>query len=128
MPSQATFFFANFTGGVTVFTVGQTVTGATSGATARVLAVPVLTSGAWNGTGVGYLPIHLVTGTFVTGENLQVAAVTKAVMNGAIEFAEGYESAANLAYQAAASDYARALITTVPGSGPIRGWCGSTAS
>lgn len=121
MPSQATFFFANFTGGVTVFTVGQTVTGATSGATARVLAVPVLTSGAWNGTGVGYLPIHLVTGTFVTGENLQVAAVTKAVMNGAIEFAEGYESAANLAYQAAASDYARALITTVPGSGPIRG-------
>lgn len=70
-----------FTGGAGEITEGQTVTGATSGATAVARRI-LLRTGAWTGTGVGTIVFASVTGTFQNGENLQVAAVTKAVANG----------------------------------------------
>ena len=71
-----------FDAGTTAFTEGDTVTGATSGASGTVHRV-ILHSGAWDGTGVGYLVLTGVTGDpFTNNENLQVSAVTFAVADG----------------------------------------------
>lgn len=61
--------------------VGDTVTGATSGAEGVVTAV-FLQSGGWaGGDAAGVLCLKGKTGTFQNGENLQVGGVTKAVSN-----------------------------------------------
>jgi hypothetical protein len=58
---------------------GDTVDGATSGASATVARV-VLETGTWGaGTATGRLILTGVTGTFQSGENLQVGAAVKAV-------------------------------------------------
>lgn len=73
----------SFTGGTGEIFDGQTVTGATSGATGVVSRV-VLQSGIWtSGTAAGRLILSSTTGTFTAAENLQVGGVTKAVSGGA---------------------------------------------
>ena len=63
---------------------GDTVTGATSSASAVVKRVALLT-GTWGSAGTGELVFATVTGgPFQNNENLQVSAVTKAVANGVI--------------------------------------------
>lgn len=62
--------------------VGNTLTGATSGATGVVTAI-LLRTGTWGGTGVGTVVFASVTGTFQNNENLQVGGLTKAVADGA---------------------------------------------
>jgi hypothetical protein len=60
-------------GGATEITAGQTITGATSGATA-VLAKVVKTSGTWSGgTAAGYFYFTSQTGTF-QAENINIGA------------------------------------------------------
>lgn len=62
---------------------GDTVTGATSGATGVVARV-VIESGAWSTTdAAGRLILSSTTGTFEAGENLTVSAAVKAVAVGA---------------------------------------------
>lgn len=62
---------------------GNTVTGATSGATGVVARV-ALQSGTWaSGTAAGRLILSSSTGTFQAAENLQVSAAVKAVSGGA---------------------------------------------
>jgi hypothetical protein len=108
-PTAATYYTiaANITGTVAV---GNTVTGATSGATGKVLA-----------TTATYLVLGRVTGTFLSGENLQVAAVTQAVATAAAVQRGGSTSALDAAYRLLAANDRRGDITTVPGSGRIRG-------
>lgn len=65
-----------FTGAVGQVFVGNTVTGASSGATAVVVAA-LLRTGTWTSAGAGTLIFASVTGAFTSGEALQVAAVTK---------------------------------------------------
>lgn len=120
-PSAATFSIATFTAGSTAFVVGQTVTGLTSGATARVLVGPVLTSGAWNGTGAGNLILHLVAGSFVGGESLRVGGVTYALLGSIPTEGDGYESEPYQGYLIAARNYARSMIVAPAGTGPVRG-------
>lgn len=120
-PAAAAFYVASFTNGTIIFVAGQTVTGYVSGATALVLSVPALTSGAWNGTGVGTLILHRLVGTFIPGEALRVAGVTHAVLAAVPTQGDGNEDASSLAYLIAARDYARSLIQPVPGAGPVRG-------
>jgi hypothetical protein len=55
--------------GTTEFVVGEYVAGGTSTATGLINRV-VLREGAWDGTGLGYLIVSNVVGTFVTGETL----------------------------------------------------------
>jgi len=63
------------------FVPGDTVTGASSTATAVVTGM-ILTSGAWDGSAAGYLFVKTKSATaFQDGENLQVSAVTVAVSN-----------------------------------------------
>jgi hypothetical protein len=68
-----------FVSGVTEINEGDTVTGASSGATCVVGRV-VLTDGYYSGGDAeGYFITSAVTGAFTNGENLQVAAATVAV-------------------------------------------------
>ena len=72
-----------FTGAVGEISEGDTVTGATSGASA-VVKRALLRTGTWSSAGVGTLVFDSITsGPFQNGENLQVSAVTKAVADGA---------------------------------------------
>ncbi len=66
-----------FTNAVGEIFEGDTVTGATSGATG-VVKRTLLRTGTWISAGVGTLVFDSVTGTFQNGEALQVAAATKA--------------------------------------------------
>lgn len=65
-----------FTNAVSQINIGDVVTGATSGATGTVL-VALLTTGTWTTNGVGSLVIGSTTGTFISGEAIKVATITK---------------------------------------------------
>ena len=75
-------FEMSFDGGTAEILDGQTVTGATSGATGVAKRV-VLQDGAWTTSDAsGRLIFASVSGTFIDNENLQVGGVTKALANG----------------------------------------------
>jgi len=97
---------ANITGTVAV---GNTVVGATSAATANVLAVVS-----------GYLVVTALTGTFLTGENLTVSSVVQGAVTGIQSQAGAATPALDAAYRYLAQ-YQRAFISAVPGSGSITG-------
>jgi hypothetical protein len=64
---------------------GTTITGATSGATAVLVVAPAPTTGSYAGSNAaGQWYVKDVVGTFQTGENLQTAGITRAVMNGTV--------------------------------------------
>lgn len=65
-----------FTNAVSQINIGDVITGATSGATGTVL-VALLTTGTWTTNGVGSLVIGSTTGTFISGEAIKVATITK---------------------------------------------------
>lgn len=98
----------NITGTVAV---GNTVTGATSAATGKVIAVVSTTS----------IIITQYTGTFTSSENLTVSAVVQATMTSSPVAGGAPTPALNATYLNLAADVYRALITVVPGEGPIRG-------
>ena len=121
-PSEATYHVLNFDAGTATITEGQTVTGATSGATGKALIDMVVSTGSFGASNAaGYLVLTVVSGTFVDNENLQVAGVTKCVSNGTAAEAGALTDADNTTWSRDAIETARALIGTVTGSGRIRG-------
>lgn len=121
-PSDEPFWTVTFKNGTLAVTTGNTINGATSGATAKVLLPPVLATGTWGGgNAAGTLVLASVTGTFIDGETLRIGATPFATSTSAAE----RNSAANdnllEAYTEAAQEYRRLLIGAVPGSGPVRG-------
>lgn len=88
--------------------VGDTVTGATSAATARVIAVRT----------AAQLVVTRVAGTFTVGESLTVAGNPVGVFNGDASDITGID---DNAFMALAAESYRADIGAVPGSGPVRG-------
>jgi hypothetical protein len=94
------------TGFINVPLAGQTLTGATSGATGYILEV-----------GPNYLAITAVTGTFTTSEVVKVGAA----VIGTATTPSVTSPAEQAAHTALAANYRRALIAAVPGSGPVRG-------
>lgn len=113
-PSAQTYYKLNVDGVVGTIAAGDTVTGATSGATGIAVLAFALTD--------TYLILRNVSGTFQDNENLQVTAVTKCVANGTategpiVGFADSHDT-----WLQAAIEQARGLITAVTGSGVIRG-------
>lgn len=108
-PSDATYTVLTCTITGTV-AVGNTVTGATSAATGKVIAR--------NGNDV---VITRQTGTFQVGENITVSAVVQgsvAAIAGTV--ADGLTDAT---YRALAADEYRTSIQAVPGSGSVLGVC-----
>ncbi len=75
-----------FDGGEVEIKVGDTVTGGTSGATAKVAAIKVF-SGDWStDDAAGWMVVKDQTGTFINDEDLQVGGVTAAVSNTGTSF------------------------------------------
>jgi hypothetical protein len=109
-PSAQSYYYCpcTFTGAVTV---GQTITGATSAATGKVLQVES-----------NYLIIDRVTGVFVL-ENFTVSSVVKGALT-ILPSKDGHPTGIGhaTALGLVADDY-RADITAVTGSGVLRGVC-----
>jgi len=105
-PSSAVYAYFMCSAPITGISLGDTVTGATSAATGKVIYI----SGA-------YIGLTRTTGAFVL-EGLQVASVTKAALSNISPAIDGFLD--NTLAKLAADDY-QADITKVPGSGPVRG-------
>lgn len=107
-PSSANFsgLTANLTGTIVA---GDVIVGGTSGESATVIAV--------NGSDIYYTQD---TGIFTVGENLEVASVSQGTVasSSATGVLTSYQEAE---YLGLAANVYRALITAVPGSGPVRG-------
>lgn len=88
---------------VASYTVGALVTGGTSGATGRVAAIDAT---------LKVLAVTQVVGTFQIGEALGASTI--------VDFYSA-EDTLDDTFTLAAQAYARGNITTVPGSGPVRG-------
>jgi hypothetical protein len=107
-PSSALYFALTVTLTGTI-TVGDSIVGGTSGESGTVIAV--------NGSDIYYTQ---ATGAFLIGEAVEVASVSKGTI--ASLSATGTLTASQEAqYLGLAANVYRALITVVPGSGPIRG-------
>lgn len=106
-PSDAAFSTIALTA-IGTFAVGDTVTGFTSGATGRIIAIDGLV-----------VVMTKTTGAFQVGENAQEGGVTQGVITAVGSVVENARDAA--IYRNQAADVYRADIQVVPGSGPIRG-------
>lgn len=108
-PSDAAYAILNatITGG---YLHGDTLTGATSGATG-VIAAATST----------YFVITKITGTYQAAENLNVGGPTIAVAGGAQTVDGAANAQLHAQYKKAAADIYRADIAAVPGSGSVLG-------
>ena len=68
-----------FNAGSAQFLLNDVIAGTTSGATAQCRGNATLSSGAWNGTAVGYVGVTDVNGVFVPGEAITSGAKTAAI-------------------------------------------------
>lgn len=108
-PSSASYWLltATITG---TLSVGNTITGDTSAATGKILAISGST-----------LVLGRVTGTFVVAEALKVGGTTQATSTSAAIQSGATSPTDDAAYKLLAANDLRADILTVPGSGQIRG-------
>ena len=121
-PSESLYYILEFDTGTTAAVDTDTITGATSGATAELIADAVVETGTYGGSdAVGYMAVALLTGTFTVGENIQVSASTVAVVKTAENALGATTDALDDTYSQASIERARSKIGTVTGSGPIRG-------
>lgn len=107
-PSDATYAVAVPATTFSGLVVGDTVTGATSGVTGKLMYI----------SAAGWIALTRMTGAFTVGENLQVGGITKGVYSSDIASIDGFVDNAVLALCA---DEYRASIAKPAGSGPIRG-------
>lgn len=121
-PSDASYWYLAYDAGSALILEGQTVTGGTSAATGIATVEMEVASGDLGaGTGVGYVILHGVSGTFVDNENLQVGGVTKAVLNGQANQRGAPDTDDDELWRRAAIEETRDAILVVPGEGPVRG-------
>lgn len=121
-PSAASYAVLQFDAGQAAIAEGDSVTGATSAATAIALIDAVVQSGTYGGSdAAGYLVLMVLSGTFQNDENLQVSAATKSVANGTAVDRGADNDADDTTWYRDAIETARALIAAVPGSGRVRG-------
>lgn len=126
-PSEASYYVLTFTEGCEAIPVGSTVTGATSGATGKVIAVLVEVGdlsggeGCYPGTDGGRLVLTHVTGTFVDAEVLQVAGSDIATASGTTQMNWSDTDDHYYEWLGLAAESYRGDIQKVPGVGPILG-------
>lgn len=107
-PSDAVFRVFESAAGFTGLAVGDTVSGFTSLATAKVIAL----------RGTNQIVVTRITGTWQYGENILSSGTVRGVLTTDGSDITGFDQ--NTYAALAAADY-RADIQGVPGSGPIRG-------
>lgn len=121
-PSAASYWILDFDAGTAAISEGDTVTGASSGATGEALIDAVIESGSYVGNdAAGYLVLVNVVGIFQNNENLQVSAATKSVADGVVKKLGADTDALSDTYIQDAIETTRADILVVPGSGNMRG-------
>ena len=121
-PSEADYWVYDFDAGATEVSSGDTVTGATSGATGTALIDGVVDTGTYGGSDAeGYIVLYGVSGTFEDNENLQVSAATVAVAQGAGNINGALTDADATTWSQATTVAVRANIAAIPGSGAVRG-------
>lgn len=108
-PSDALYAVLNATS-IGTYALGDTLTGATSGATGIIIAATAT-----------YFVLTKVTGTYVTGENLQISAVTQGVASSTQATSGASSSLLDAQYKNLAADEYRGDIAAVPGSGDVLG-------
>lgn len=106
-PSSASYAIVQVTSFTNTPSIGDTLTGNSSGATGQIIAL-----------GSNYMILTLVTLSFTTSEVVKVGAT---VIGTATPLTVSISSLLNAQYLNAAADVYRALITAIPGSGPTRG-------
>ena len=116
-PSSAQFWQLEYTLSGTNPTVGQTITGGTSGATGVLLAAPATDPS----TGNLYLILGSLSGTFVVGESVKVSATVFGTTTTIAQQGGGPTDALRVSYSTLAQAAYRTLIQPVPGSGPVLG-------
>jgi hypothetical protein len=105
------------TGSIAGVSIGQTITGATSGATGVLCYVDTSTT-----PGVTYIAFTKLVGSFApAGEQLKVGAVVVGSCVGSEARSAAPSPATDVVYQKAAADVYRADIGPVPGSGQVLG-------
>ena len=121
-PSESLYWIIEFDNGTTAGVDTDVITGATSGATAELIADAVVETGTYGGSNAeGYMAVALLSGNFQLGENIQISASTVATVK-AVENALGATTdALDSTYSQASIERARSKIGIVPGSGAIRG-------
>lgn len=124
-PSESIYYILEFDNGQVEGLEGEPVRGATSGATATLIADTVVESGSFDGDdAAGYMAIAILTGTFQIGENIIVGALGSNIGGVATAVEKSLNAptdALDDTYSQASIEEARSNITVVPGSGPIRG-------
>jgi len=121
-PSESLYWILEFNAGTTATVDTNVITGASSSATAELIADAVVESGSYAGNdAVGYMAVALLTGTFTVGENIQVSASTVAVVKTVANVLGATTDALDTTYTRAGIERARSKIGTVTGSGAIRG-------
>lgn len=111
-PSNASYQTLSLTA-LGAITAGVAINGQTSGATATCCGV---TQNAMAPNTIGYTN---TTGVFLVGENIRIGGVTQGVVT---QLGTGITDTLTAAtFLAGAADVYRALISAVPGSGPVRG-------
>jgi hypothetical protein len=108
-PSSATYSLVQVVTFDNIPSVGQTLTGQTSGATGLIIAVSI---------GSTYMILTKVVGTFTTSEVVKVGATT---IGTATPSTTTLTALLNAQYTNLAADQYRVDIAAVPGSGPVRG-------
>lgn len=108
-PSDATYYIATVSS-TALLAVGNTITGVTSGKTAKVLYIESATLAVCTRN----------SGTFTPGETLNVGGSPKATLTSMIENGTDTQTK-NVTYTSLAADEYRTSIAAVPGSGPILG-------
>lgn len=115
-PSAASYALIQVTSFTNVPSAGQTLTGATSGATGVIIAVSESSL---------YVVVTKITGTFSESESVAVGATT---IGTATALTYAVTALQNAQYTNLAADQYRADIAAVPGSGPVRGVFGAIFS
>lgn len=106
-PSDATYGTIQLLGFTNTPSLGQTLTGDTSGATAVIIAL-----------GTNYLVVTKIVGTFSASEGVSVGLTP---IGTTTTLSTNQTRLLNAQFLNLAADVYRALITAVPGSGPVRG-------
>jgi hypothetical protein len=121
-PSEASYWVLGFDAGTAAVSEGDTVTGATSGATGEALVDGIVDSGSYAGSdAAGRLILTGVSGTFQDDEALEVSSVQVATADGTAAQRGAATDSDDSTWLQDAIETARAKIGTVPGGGQIRG-------
>lgn len=121
-PSDASYAVLRFQLGSQEVQEGDTVTGATSGASGIALLDGVLENGSYTvGDALGYLVLTDVAGVFQQGEDIQIGGSRIAEAAAASMDRGAQNDEDDQEWLALAVERRRSAIEQVPGSGPVRG-------